>query len=202
MNLISTRQLRQNELTDFVNNLLNSGLNAVSGISGINGYSGIYANYSNGIINIAYTGETGSFATTGYVNNVSGVLSNSITVATGTIYNLINSYESINMSGSAVINTNSQSRNHSIILNITSGLGQNYSGSLVLPTGNRVNGDRIAVHANYQASISPNVQIYSASSGVNNLLFSWSGDGTATKILVDCLYTGLGYYLLDAHFLG
>lgn len=113
-----------------------------------------------------------------------------------------NSFELITMSGSPVINANSTSRNHSIILNINSGNNGNYSGSLVLPTGNRIIGDKIQIHCNYEASTRPDVQIYSASSGVNNLLFSWSGDGTATKINTEYVYTGLGYYLMNANFLG
>jgi len=164
--------------TDLVTTALSSSLDAKLSTSSFNQYTASVIN-------------TGSFATTGYVNN-----------ATGLIYNLLNSYQAINITGTGINIANPQSRNHSIILNITSGFNGNYSGSLVLPTGNRVNGDRISIHANYEASTRPDVQIYSSSFGANNLLFSWSGDGTATKILVDCLYTGLGYFMFDAHFLG
>jgi len=61
-NLISLKQLRQNELTDFVNGLLATGLSTVSGVSGVQGISGIYSNYNAGYITIGFTGArvTGS----------------------------------------------------------------------------------------------------------------------------------------------
>lgn len=209
-NLIALRQIRENELYDYVNSLLSSGLNNVSGVSGILGVSGIYGNYNGGNITVGFTGATvtGSHPLGNF--NFSGISGTQIILSGDNILigggggasnSSTDSYEQINISGNAINTAAPSGRNHSIYLDISSGFAGNYNGTLILPTGNKTLGDKISVCMSYEASTRPDVQIYNNTVGPNNILFSWSGDGTQTKILTEFAYTGLGYMLWDAHFI-
>jgi hypothetical protein len=103
---------------------------------------------------------------------------------------------------SAAGNTNStQSKNiHYWRIRAQAGAGA-YVATFSLPRSGRLANDVCKMHIDVDATANPTFQVFDNTTG-GTKLFEWSGDGTATQIVVECLFDGAQWNLFDAHFLG
>jgi hypothetical protein len=158
---------------------------------------------------LAVDGLGNLYTTSGGGNvNGSGLTSGDVITGAGTsnvqdsgvaIAQLENNYQAVTVSAAGSTNSNIASQNHAMRITANAGSGA-YTATIAIPTTGRVAGDKESVHVDYAASTNPTVEVHNATSG-GTLLFTWTGDGTATQVLVECRYDGSAWYLHDAHFI-
>lgn len=107
-------------------------------------------------------------------------------------------YQAITFSAAGNMSSNVSTNTHTAYITANAGSGA-YTGTFPIPDSGRTAGDRESVHIHFAASTNPTVEIHDNTSG-GTLLFTWTGDGTVTDILVECRFNGAAWYVQDAHF--
>jgi hypothetical protein len=111
---------------------------------------------------------------------------------------LESNYQAFTVSAAGNTNSNISSQLHTFKATANAGSGT-YTATIAIPTAGRAAGDHDAFHLTFAASVNPTVEIHNNTSG-GTLLFTWTGDGTATEIAGDCVFDGTNWGLRDAHF--
>jgi hypothetical protein len=141
-------------------------------------------------------GVSGTTLTSG--NVISGNGGSSIHDSGVALIQLEANYQTATVSAAGNTNSNIASQLHSIKVTANAGSGA-YTATVAIPTSGRVAGDRDSFHLTFAASANPTVEIHNNTSG-GTLLFTWTGDGTATEIAGECVFDGSSWSLRDAHF--
>lgn len=109
-----------------------------------------------------------------------------------------NSYQAISISAAGDTASTQAVANHSILYTLAAGSGT-YTASVSLPVSGRTAGDCVFIHMSVAASANPTAEVRNNTSG-GALLFTWTGDGSATELFVRLVYNGTAFEVQAAGF--